>query len=68
MTGLRMKSGFHRILRNGAILKGNRGGPVFDRNSNVIGIAVTGCDSLTTAHETENHGIIPVEALKLIGR
>lgn len=63
-----MKFNIRRILTNAAIVKGNSGGPVFDCNSNVIGIAVTGSDSLTTAQDTENHGIIPVEALKLIGR
>lgn len=66
ITGFRTISAIRRLLTNASIVAGNSGGPVFDKNSKVIGVAVTGSDCTEKANETENHGIIPIEALKYL--
>jgi hypothetical protein len=40
------------------------GGPVVDDRSKVIGIAVTGADHWQNVEDTENHGVVPIDALK----
>ena len=66
ISGFRSYSGLRHILVNSPLIAGNSGGPAFDKNSKVIGIAVTGADKMSTAHETEKHGLIPIEALNYI--
>lgn len=66
VVGFRMVSGIRRILTNAPIVAGNSGGPVFDKNNRVIGIAVTGAELMEKVQETENHGIIPIDVLKYI--
>lgn len=63
VTGFRTVSGVRRVLTNALIIAGNSGGPVIGAEGSVIGIAVTGADSPQTATETENYGIIPVDAI-----
>ena len=48
----------------GIIIRGNSGGPALNIHNRVIGIAVTGADRRETASETEDHGVIPIEAIK----
>lgn len=67
VIGFRPVSGILRILTNAPIVAGNSGGPVLDTQSRVIGIAVTGSDRMEDAQETENHGIIPIDALTFLG-
>ena len=66
IAGFRMKSGVRRLLTNAPIVAGASGGPVLDGSGKVIGIAVTGAKSFSKAPETEDHGIIPIDALKLL--
>ena len=66
VVGFRMVSGIRRILTNAPIVAGNSGGPVVDGNNQVIGIAVTGAEMMEKAQETENHGIVPIDALNYI--
>jgi S1-C subfamily serine protease len=63
VTGFRMRSGIRRILVDAHIISGNSGGPVLDKDNRVIGIAVTGADNERDAPDTENHGVIPIDAL-----
>jgi hypothetical protein len=66
ITGFRMVSSIRRILVNTPIIGGNSGGPALDKNGNVIGVAITGADRIEDSDKTENHGIVPIEALKFI--
>lgn len=66
ITGFRTYHGLRHILVNSPIIAGNSGGPAVDSNNKVIGIAVTGADKMYTAHETEKHGLIPIEALEFL--
>lgn len=63
IVGFRKYSGIRHLLVNCPLISGNSGGPAFNSDSNVIGIAVTGADKMSKAHETEKHGIIPIEAI-----
>ncbi|WP_446811604.1 S1 family peptidase [Methylomonas sp. 2BW1-5-20] len=67
VIGFRISSGIRRILTNAPIVAGASGAPVLDKGNNVVGIAVTGSDSIATAHNTEKHGIIPIDAIKFLG-
>lgn len=66
VIGFRMVSGIRRILVNIPLIAGNSGGPVIDKHGKVIGVAVTGADRMENSHRTENHGVIPVDALKFL--
>jgi hypothetical protein len=67
ITGFRPVSGIHRMLTNALIVSGTSGGPVLSRDGKVIGVAVTGADQIISAPQTENHGIIPIDALNYLG-
>lgn len=66
VVGFRMISGIRRILTNAPIIAGTSGGPVLDKSNRVIGVAVTGADLMEKAQDTENHGIIPIDAVKFL--
>jgi len=66
VVGFRTVSGVRRVLTNAAIVAGSSGSPVLDGSGGVVGVAVTGSDSFDSAHTTEDHGIIPIDALKLL--
>jgi S1-C subfamily serine protease len=66
VTGFRTVSGIRRTLTNALIVGGMSGGPVVDQRNTVIGVAVTGADIMENAGNTENHGIIPIDALKYL--
>ena len=63
MIGFRPTHGVRRLLVNAAIVSGNSGGPVLSTNNKVVGIAVTGADCTENVGSTENHGVIPIDAL-----
>ena len=44
------------------------GGPVITAGNKVIGVAVTGAERMEESQETENHGIIPIDALAFLKR
>ncbi len=66
VTGFRTKSAIRRIMVDAHIVKGNSSGPVLDKNNHVIGVAVTGADNERDAPDTENHGVIPIDALRFV--
>jgi hypothetical protein len=66
VIGFRPVSGVRRILTNAPIVAGTSGGPVVDGSGRVIGVAVTGAERFSSAHTTEDHSIVPVEALDLL--
>lgn len=66
VVGFRQHHRIRRILTNAAIVSGNSGGPVVDKNNKVVGVAVTGAEQMEAANQTENHGIIPIDALHFL--
>lgn len=66
VIGFRPTHGVRRLLVNAAIVSGNSGGPVLNTNNQVIGIAVTGADCTENIGSTENHGVIPIDALNYL--
>lgn len=68
LVGFRPVSGIRRLMTNAAIVAGGSGGPVLDGSGKVVGVAVTGSKSFATAGETEDHGVVPIDALGLLAR
>jgi len=68
VVGFRKVAGIRRILTNAPIVGGTSGGPVIDASGKVIGVAVTGSDRMESAQATEDHGIIPIDALGFLQR
>ena len=66
VIGFRPRHGIRRLLINASIVSGNSGGPVIDSENRVIGVAVTGSDCTENADTTENHGVIPIDALQFL--
>jgi S1-C subfamily serine protease len=66
ITGFRMVSSIRRMLVDTPIIAGASGGPVLDDEGQVIGVAVTGADRMENAGNTENHGVVPIDALDRI--
>lgn len=66
VIGFRTVAAIRRILTNAPIIGGTSGAPVIDGSGRVIGVAVTGADRMESAQATENHGIIPIDALRFL--
>lgn len=66
VVGFRPMSSIRRVLTNAAVVAGGSGGPVLDGSGAVVGVAVTGSKTFGKAGETEDHGIIPIDALGLL--
>ncbi|MBC7953116.1 MAG: hypothetical protein H7Z12_15020 [Rhodospirillaceae bacterium] len=66
VVGFRPVSEIRRILTNAPIVTGGSGGPVLDRDVKAIGVAVTGAESLGEVGDTEDLGIIPIDALDIL--
>lgn len=63
VIGTRTVSAIRRALINAPIVAGNSGGPVLNSQNRVVGVAVTGADRIENAHDTEHHGVIPIDTL-----
>ena len=63
VVGFRTVSAIRRILTNAPIVAGSSGGPVVDSSGLVVGVAITGADRMEEVQDTENHGIVPINAL-----
>lgn len=68
LVGFRPVSGVRRLVTNAAIVSGSSGGPVLDGSGKVVGVAVTGSKNFVMASETEDHGVVPLDALHLLAR
>jgi len=66
VIGMRAISGVQHFLVSNPLVEGNSGGPVFNKEGRVIGVVVTGSDSLRTAPKTEKHGLVPINTLNLL--
>ena len=66
VTAFRQKSAIRRALTDAPIIAGCSGGPTIGANDKVIGVAVTGADRMEEAQDTEDHGIIPIDALEFL--
>lgn len=64
LSGHRTVSTVRRLMVDARIVAGNSGGPVLNHRNEVIGVAVTGAGRMEDAESTENHGVIPIEALE----
>lgn len=66
IVGFRVYSGIRHLLINAPLISGNSGGPAISKDNKVVGIAVTGAEKMSEAHQTEKHGIIPIDVIDLI--
>ena len=57
-----------RILISASIISGNSGGPVFDADWNIIGIAAKGIESQNQTEEKPFYEVIPIESLIQMSR
>ena len=64
VIGHRMVSAIKRAQVNASIVTGASGGPVVDTDGAVVGVAVTGADLYRKSPRTEDHGVIPIQALE----
>jgi RNA-directed DNA polymerase len=63
ITSFAPKFGVRRFNISATIVAGASGGPVLNKQNNVIGIAVTGADREESSDETDDHGVIPIKLL-----
>lgn len=66
IVGFRPVKGVRRLMTNATIVSGMSGGPVVIDSNTVVGIAVTGADKLDMIEDTEDRGVIPIDALELL--
>jgi len=66
IVGFRVYSGIKHMLVNTPLISGNSGGPAINKDNLVVGIAVTGAERMSQAHETEKHGLIPIDVIDLV--
>lgn len=63
IASIRPASGYRRPLVDGPIAAGMSGGPVVDSEGKVIGVVVSGAETLSQANMTERHGFIPIKTV-----
>jgi hypothetical protein len=68
VSAFRTVSGTRRLLTSARIVSGNSGGPGFTSDGRVVGVAVTGADCPENADKTDNHGLIPIDAVRFLER
>jgi hypothetical protein len=64
VVGFGNVSSIRRPMINAPIIFGMSGGSVLDSHSLVVGVAVTGSMRMEDSDQTENHGVIPIGALR----
>jgi S1-C subfamily serine protease len=65
VTRRKIKSTLNYICIDSPIIKGHSGGPVFNSNNQVVGIAAIG-PAAQYANETSNFAILPISILEQI--
>jgi len=68
VVGFRTRSGIRRIVTNASIVAGTSGGPVVGGDGLVIGVAVTGAELFLSTNQTEDMGIVPIDALRHLAK
>ena len=63
VVGFRPIQGINRIIVNIGLVSGISGGPGINKEGKVVGICATGAPANSKIHDTENHSLIPSNAL-----
>jgi hypothetical protein len=66
VVGFRPRHGVRRILTDAYIVGGMSGAPAIGAAGDTVGVVATGADSWPEADDTEDRGIIPIDALSLL--
>lgn len=66
VSGFRSVTMTNRIMLSMGVVSGMSGGPLLDEFNNVVGILVTGADSIEETYATEKNGAIPIEIIDLL--
>lgn len=64
VAAFRNVSMINRFIIDKAIVSGDSGCPVLNKNNKVVGIAVTGEDNMGETKSADNYGVIPITALE----
>ena len=66
VNGTKEWFGFKRLYVDASIICGNSGGPVLNKNNEVIGIAATGKDKHEDSSQQVEFGVIPIDSINKI--
>ncbi len=63
VVGFKTVSTIQRIRLNLPVIYGNSGGPAFDSQGRLVGVAVTGAGTLAEAEKAKDNSLVPIGAL-----